>query len=302
MNKCVAIIGAGPAGIATSVQLKRLGISIILFEQNNNNLGSLLRNAWKVENYLGISPISGIELLQKLTVSLNKVNIKPIYEKVESLDYDINLECFKIITAKNTYFVNHVVVASGTLPKISTLIEKQSNNIKARIFYEVYPLLKLKKNQQNILIIGGGDAAFDNALNLTQNHHNVIICWRHKLAKAAPLLIKQTEKQNNITCYSNCELQSMLQTNVSILKITLFDKANNNNIFLDVNYVIMAIGRKPNKSFYTKNLTLLEQRLIAAQKLFLVGDVLNNLYRQASIATGDGIKTAMKIFYAKNYQ
>ena len=67
---------------------------------------------------------------------------------------------------------------------------------------------------------------------------------------------------------------------------------------LEVDYLIIAIGRTEQKDFYSENLLSNEKILIENKLLALAGDVKNGLFRQTSIAVGDGIKCAMEIYHS----
>ncbi|CAL7963932.1 Pyr_redox_2 domain-containing protein [Gammaproteobacteria bacterium] len=290
MTKRVAIIGGGPAGMAAALQLHRFGIENILFEQGRT--GSLLKNAWCVENYLGIYPgKSGIDLLQMFHRTLAKNEIKIVDAKVELLDYDFKFHLFKIKTFDKEYVVDCVIVASGTSPKTLTLIEKAKTKVEPYLFYEAFPLLK--KRRKTIIIVGAGDVAFDNALNLAK-HNKIIICNRSDNNGALPMLITQALKHTNITYYANSKLQSIALGTFKNLDCTFANRQK--RIRLNADYLIATIGRMPQKDFYTDKLKLFEQQLIRSSKLFLIGDVKNNVYRQVAIAVGDGILAAMRIF------
>ena len=69
------------------------------------------------------------------------------------------------------------------------------------------------------------------------------------------------------------------------------------NTIREANFIICALGRQPDKRFYTPALNKLEEQLILLGLLHLVGDVSNGSYRQVSIATGNGIQAAMEIYY-----
>jgi thioredoxin reductase (NADPH) len=290
-NKIVAIIGAGPAGMAAALQLQRFGVQTILFEQSKT--GSLLKNAWCVENYPGVCPgKSGVDLLQLFRKNLAKNKVAMITEKVESLDYNFSTNLFKIKIANKDYFVDYAIIASGTSSKTLSAFENAEENIKPNLFYEVFPLLK--KRCKRIVIIGVGDVAFDNALNLAKNN-NVMICNRGEDISAYSLLVEKTLNHKRIDYRQNFQLQSILPGINNDLECVFI--AQRDKVSMEADYVLSAIGRLPKKDFYTKKVKLAEDKLIDLGKLFLVGDVKNEIYRQVAIATGDGILAAMRIFY-----
>jgi len=289
-TKTVAIIGAGPAGMAAALQLRRFGINTLLFEQLNQN--SLLKNAWRVENYLGIYPgKSGIDLLRQFQVNLIKSKIKKIDAKVEELDYNFKTKSFEIKTLGKVYYADYVIIASGTKPKL--LIKKPSAAISPRLFYEVFSLLKNRKKK--ILIIGAGDAAFDYALNLAK-YNKVIISNSANRCNALPLLKNMAQKHCNIAYFQDYKLSDIFPT-AAKKKLGCLLANQQKLVYMEADYVLIAIGRLPQKDFYTRKLHMAEKRLIHDERLFLAGDVKNNLYRQVAIAVGDGIKIAMQIFH-----
>lgn len=276
--------------MAAALQLHRFGVKAILFDQSK--AGSLLKNAWCVENYLGVYPgKSGMDLLQMFRRNLARNKIKIVDARVELLDYDSEFNLFKIKTCSKEYAVKYAIVASGTNPKTLSLIEKAKPEVGPHLFYEVFPLLK--KRHKTIIIVGAGDVAFDNALNLAR-HNKVIICNRSNNNGALPMLVTQALKHTNITYYANSKLQSIVSEASKNLDCIFV--SHQERVLLSADYLIAAIGRVPQKDFYTDKLKLFERRLVRSSKLFLVGDVKNNIYRQVAIAVGDGILAAMRVF------
>ncbi len=111
----VIIIGAGPAGIACAIQLKRYNIDSIIFEKNE--IGGLLKNANIVENYLGFpNGISGNKLVQLINKQSQTAKINVKYEIVMSVESFEDI--LKVKTSINTYHSKYLVIASGTIPII----------------------------------------------------------------------------------------------------------------------------------------------------------------------------------------
>ena len=272
----VVIIGAGPAGIACAIQLKRYNINSIVLEKEK--IGGLLKNANLVENYLGFpNGISGdkfVQLLKKQSQS-NKLDVK--YEIVESVEFLDDI--FSINTNKKKYHSKYLVIASGTRPIVPEVPFMQ-DSIKSKVFFEIYKLDHI--NNKNIAIIGAGDCAFDYALNLSDNN-KVIILNRSNLIKALWILQDKVSKVENIKYFDNIEVQE-IGTIDKQLNLIL----KNNDKSISVDYLLIAIGREPNLDFIGKDLLL-------NPNVFQIGDVKNEQFRQTSIAIGDGTFTAMNI-------
>ncbi len=281
----VAIIGAGPAGVAAAIQLKRFGINPVLYEEKS--VGGLIRNANLIESYPGFpNGISGVQFVKLLDDHLNNLNIEVRYEAVNSISYDEPE--FQIRTNKGTLSSRFIILASGTLP-ITSDVQGVSELIGANVFYEVYPLYTARGRQ--IVIVGAGDAAFDYGLNLGQ-HNSVIIYNRGQNASCLPLLIKRARQNKNIVYRKNHILKRVMQTG-NILD--LFWETNGRNWREKADYLLFAIGRTPNLSYLDDSVSKKLTSLEASGLLHVIGDVKNGKYRQASISVGDGVKAAMAI-------
>jgi thioredoxin reductase (NADPH) len=304
----IAIIGAGPGGIACAVQLARYGIIPLLFEKDIP--GGLLKNANLVENYLGFpGGIPGISLTDKLAKQLELSGVPLIREKVVHVSYKKGK--YKIETNRNKYSCPILVIASGTSPlqldnRQSTIDNQQStidnqqstidnrkSTIDNRIFYEVYPLRDLR--DAAIAIIGAGDAAFDYALQLS-SYNKVSIYNRSDRVKCLPVLFQRAMNHPHISYLENHTLKEIVHDPaLNCLKISFL--FNEKLAFLMADYIIFAIGRRPELSYADPGLISLFEQLQQESKLYLVGDVKNDMLRQASIAAGDGIRAAMQIYF-----
>lgn len=277
----VAIIGAGPAGIACAIQLKRYNIEPILFEKNK--IGGLLINANLVENYPGFyTGITGSNLVNAFKKHLNKYHIKIINKEVLLLDYFKNK--FFIKTKGGIYNFPIVVIASGAIHEEIPL--KYPVAAEKKIFYEVKKLKNI--HHKKIIIIGGGDAAFDYGLNLAKKNKVMILC-RSDRFKCLPVLYRRALKNKNITIYSSIVVKN-IKIEQKHLKI---ECTKNRNLSCDI--LLIAIGRKPNLVFVSERLKNKLKKLEKQHKLYIIGDAKNKIYRQTGIAIGDGIKTAMEI-------
>lgn len=280
----VAIIGAGPAGIATAIQLKRYEIEPIIFEKAQ--IGGLLLNANLVENYLGFPDgISGIELVKLFKGQLYNLAIKIHNSEVTELDFKNDI--FSIKTNIETYHSRITVIASGTKPKLAKLNIRRE--MRDRVLYEIYPILEVRNKR--IAIVGSGDAAFDYALNLAK-YNEVTILNRSRKRKCLPLLWQRVKRSSKITYLDDVEIINIKACEDGIIV---------NNKFADevikqyCDYLIFAIGREPQINYFSKRLSENISTLKKLNKIYLVGDVKEGIYRQTAIAVGRGISTAMKI-------
>jgi len=284
----IAIIGAGPAGIAAAIQLKRYGIEPLIFEKAE--LGGLLPNANLIENYPGFPKgISGPGLLKLFKKQFSRHQLNIIPQEVLTLDYKEHL--FFIRTATGWLKAKKVIVATGTFPK-TNFLKQVPSEIKDKIFYEVATLKKKKKG--HVIIIGAGDAAFDYALNLA-GRHTITILDKNEQAKCLPLLWQRAQKHQKINYFNHYSVQDIQLKNPSQFLVTCYNKENSSQV-LKANYILSAIGRKPALEFIGQKLAANLDEVIQTKKLFMIGDVANDLYRQTAICVGDGVKAAMGIY------
>jgi thioredoxin reductase len=281
----VAVIGAGPAGIAAAIQLKRFGIDPLVFEAEQ--IGGLLLNANLVENYPGFpGGISGIDLGNLMKAQFIDHNISLMKEKVLSVKYTQEKDNFELSTEKNKFSAEYLVVASGTKPR--KLIEFEY--LKANIHYEVKELAGFI--DKHVVIIGAGDAAFDYAVNLSETN-TVTILNRGTEKKCLPLLWDRSKNIKQITYMEKAQISSV--ENISgKLKFKVDHAGELCEIIGDK--LLVAIGREPELSFFSKETLIKKDELISKERLYFIGDVKNKIFRQTTIAVGDGVLTAMKIY------
>jgi thioredoxin reductase (NADPH) len=278
----VTIIGAGPAGIATAIQLKRSGIPPLLLEKSH--IGGLLVNANLVENYPGFPQgISGVDLVKLFAAQLERTGQKASFEEVQKLDYG---DDFLIQTSQRELHSRIVVIASGTKAReIDFPVEARD-----RVFYEVRHIAGVEAKK--IAIIGAGDAAFDYALNLSLQNE-VTILNRSRALKCLPLLWERAQKSPRIAYKENAVVKAIKRTSEGL---TLIYENPQGEWELQADYVIFAIGRKAQLDYLAPKLNKKASELEKSGLLYLVGDVKNENFRQTSIAVGDGVHAAMKIY------
>lgn len=286
----VAIIGAGPAGIAAAIQCQRYDLKTIVFEKAQ--IGGLLANANLVENYPGFPQgITGPNLVKQFMTHLQSARITVCFETVSKIDYTDNL--FSVNTSNRKIKAKYVVLASGTKPKISEI--PIAKDIRTRVYYDVYALKDLKGKQ--IVIVGAGDAAFDYALNLARQNQ-VILLNRGSQAKCLPLLWRRVQSMAAITYRENITVTQINPAPGGGLYLSC--KSPSGKIDISAACLVFAIGRTPERSFLSERIIAEGSRLRSNGLLYFAGDVQNGLMRQSTIAVADGIKAAMTIY--KNSQ
>ena len=285
----VLIIGAGPAGIAAAIQLKRYGIPFLIFEKEW--IGGLLWNANLVENYPGFANgVSGPKLIGLFEKQMERIGVEITREKV--IDADWANEQFSVEVQSAIYHAKFLVIASGT--KAMPFPISAPMDVQSHVFSDVVHLLDV--SDRHIVIVGAGDAAFDHALNLVKKRNSVTILNRGRDVKCLPLLAERIKLRPEIQ-YRDEVAVSGLESSAGGLIVHC--RTSNAVEQIKSDYVIFAIGRESQQDFLSANLREKESELIFAGKLHFVGDVRNGLMRQTAIATGDGLRAAMQIYLAK---
>jgi thioredoxin reductase (NADPH) len=285
----VVIIGAGPAGAAAAVQLRRSGVDFTIFEKKRT--GGLLWHANLIENYPGFPRgIRGPDLVRLIEKQLQNLGVK--VEKNAVLEVCYQKGFFLIKTSVGNVRSRVLVVATGTLP-CRTPERLISSEAAGRVHYEVSRLAR-RKNLK-FAILGGGDAAFDYALNLA-HRNKVALIQQSRVPKCLPLLRRRAENHPRISCLNNTRLEAVRRAKKGLsLDLT----REGRKITIEVSDLLVAIGRKPSLDIFDQSLKSQATELRTAGRLYLIGDVNNGLLRQAAIAVGDGIKAAMEIVARK---
>ena len=277
----VIIIGAGPAGIAAAVQLKRNRINIEIIEKNT--AGGLIRSANLVENYPGFpAGIDGSKMGRLLANHLERWDIVPVEDEVVSAGY--SGEVFIAECSKGSFAAKFLIIATGTDP-VKTEIPGWREAFGKSAFNEIIPLLTVEN--KNIAIIGSGDAAFDYALNLGRKNR-VTVNYRSERAKCLPLLFERALVNPAIELKKNRVLKK-INSVIDRLTLEWEDDVDESD------FLLAAIGREANLNYADETLSSRLQKLQADGVLYLAGDVKNGRNRQMAIAAGDGLKAALAI-------
>jgi thioredoxin reductase len=256
----VAIAGGGPAGISCAVLLKRYGMNVTIYEKDE--VGGLIRNAWRVENFPPVGFISGKEFADKLRWYIKEYNIEVVQEEI------LTIGDFELTGRTGRYQCDVAVVATGTVPK--RLVELEG----PRTFYEY---LHLPQNVQTVGIYGGGDVALDYAIHAKEDGREPTVFVRNNKLKAVSRLVEYA-KERGVPIRFGEAIAYVEQNGERVYVYT-----NNGSYIFDA--LLIAIGRAPNEP----------QINASSMKVFKIGDVAHPDFRQSSIAIGDGIKCAMEI-------
>lgn len=285
-RQAVTIVGSGPAGMAAAIYLQRAGLEPLLLERNVP--GGLLRYGYRIENYPGFpGGIDGDSLAALIHDHLLSVGGKVTIASVERVDRGHD-RTFIVTTTQGTAVSDAVIVATGTRPRTIDIPGlKGLEGISA--FYDLFELLRAAGRHDRILVYGGGDAAFDQAIRLSEGGHEVTVQCR-SVPRCLPLLLERAKTRG----IRFVEGMPMVKARTSMDGIALDMKGGGSMV---VNKVLLACGREPEVEILSQ--TLLPQICLRSPispfpGLFFAGDVVGGTERQVGIAIGSGMSSAMK--------
>ncbi|MCK5220922.1 MAG: NAD(P)/FAD-dependent oxidoreductase [Candidatus Aminicenantes bacterium] len=294
MERTIAIIGAGPAGLSASIQLSRFGISHFIFERSLP--GGLLRNGNLIGNYTGLyPPVSGLVLSEMMISHFESYSQKIINSSVTEVHYDPEHDQFHIKAGESVYVSDYIIAASGTKPIKPEVIKNLPEELMKNIYFEITTLADLSGKQ--ILIVGGGDCAFDYSLTLGQKNE-VEILNRSEKIKALKIIREMVLTDKKISYRSKIIIGEIYKGVDKPLKVKLIN--GESIVCQECDIILFAIGREPDDIYLSGFDSVELDTLVRNGKVHLAGDIKNREFRQAVIAAGNGIESAMKIFNKLN--
>ena len=287
-NYKVVIVGCGVAGMTAAIYLKRAGVSCIILEKSMPG-GQIVDNG-NILNYPGFSSISGSELALKILEQVKSLDIPVVYQEVMEIKVDGSNK--KVITLKNEYICEYVILATGRNPR--TLGVRGEKELRGKgVSYCAVCDGTLYKNKQ-VLVVGAGDSAFEGAIYLSKIASKVIVLYRNSF-RAKKYLQDVVKGSSNIDCIKGEVLSFSL--NDEKIEVT-----TNNNTF-KTDGVFVYVGQLPNASFVS-NLNILDDNgYIKVSNnfetplggIYAIGDALNKCDYQIVIAMGEAAKCALDI-------
>ncbi len=295
INKLV-IIGSGPAGLTAALYAARAELKPIVIA--GLTPGGQLMNTTEVENFPGfIEGIQGPELMQNMMKQVERFGAEIKQENVVSVDF--SNKPLKVVSDKQEYLAEAVIIATGA--EANWLNVPGEDKLKGKGVSACATCDGFFFKGKDVVVIGGGDSAMEEATFLTKFATHVTIIHRRDEFKASKIMLKRAQDNSKISFVTNVTLLEVLgDTNVTGVKVK--DNVSGEEKTINASGYFAAIGHTPaTKIFKDTGITVNEAGYIEPKEftstniagVFVAGDVHDHRYRQAISAAGEGCKAAL---------
>jgi NADH-dependent peroxiredoxin subunit F len=299
----LAIIGGGPAGAAAGVYAARKQLKTIFITKDFEGQSHVSDG---VENWIGTIKIPGPELSENLkkhleaykgdVVHMHEGEIVTSIEKAEGF--------YTIKTPKNEFQAKTILITTGSRRKkleVPGAAQFENKGITYCASCDG-PLFQKK----DVVVIGGGNAAFESAAQLLAYCKSVTLLQRSAEYRADPVTVQKVLSHPNMKAVSNTEINE-IKGEKFVSSIVYTDKTTGQKTDLPVQGIFVEIGSLPNTDFVKGIVDLDDHNHIkvdpwtqrtSAENIWAAGDVTNGLYHQNNIAAGDAVKALEDIYLA----
>ncbi len=290
----VLIIGAGPAGISAGIWCADLGLRTAIFEKEPEAGGQLLSIYGRIENYPGLFVANGRELRDRFLTNSERFGAMPILS-TEIVDFDPEAGT---ITDKagNRFSARYFIFATGVRRR-KLGIPGEESFVGKGVIRSGTRDHKLARDKI-VAIIGGGDAALENALILAESAKKVFVIYRRDAPTARKAFVDQAKANSRIEFVPETAAVA-IEGNESVSSINLKDNLGTTKQ-LPVDIVLIRIGVEPNSELLKNKAELDENGYVTVNHLtqttipntYAIGDMANPASPTISTAVGGGAEAA----------
>ena len=298
MSKCqVIIIGGGPAGLTAGLYVARAGLRSLLLECGV--FGGQIVNARLIENYPGFPEgISGIELGKLMHQQATRYGLESLTAEVIGVSSG---DAYEVSTTEGNIQAQSIIIATGSEYRKLGVIGEERLSGRGVSYCATCDGFFFRDRE--VAVVGGGDTAITDALELVQNCRKVYIIHRRGQLRATKALQEKAFSQPKIEMVWNTVVDEIAGDKMlDYLRLRNIKTGQSSN--LEVDGVFIAVGLKPNSQVFSRLVTLDEGGFVVTDELmrtsapgiFAAGDVRQNSFRQAITAAGDGAAAASSAF------
>ena len=297
----IIIAGGGPAGLTAGLYASRARLKTLLLEKTA--IGGQIIKSDQVENYPCFEKsVSGFELMHSLEKQAKGFGLQIETGSIQSLATGDGHQ--KMVTVEGReYHCKSLIIATGSEP--NTLNIEGEEKLTGRGVSYCATCDGAFFRDKEVAVVGGGDAAIEEALFLARLVKKVHVIHRRDQLRAIKILQERAFAHENIVLIWDSVLEKIVGDQ-SVESLLLKNVKNNNLLSLKVEAVFIYVGLHPNTEWLKDTLPLTDQGFIetndrmetALPGIFAAGDVRNKLLRQVATAVGDGSTAA---FAAEKY-
>ena len=293
----VIIIGSGPAGYTAAIYAARANLKPLLFQ--GLQPGGQLTITTDVENYPGYPEgIMGPEMMDQFRTQAERFGTEIRFEQINEVDF--STRPFTLKTDFDTFQAHSVIVSTGASARLIGLEAEKAlmgRGVSACATCDgaFFP-------DKEILVVGGGDSAMEEANYLTRFGRRVRIVHRREEFRASKIMVDRCKANEKIEWLLNRALVDILAgDDGKVRAAVLEDPRSGEREEVECDGVFIAIGHTPNSAIFKDKLEMDENGYIvvndgtntSVEGVFACGDVMDHIYRQAVTAAGTGCMAAI---------
>lgn len=288
----ICILGSGPAGCSAAAYGARSNVTTVAF--TGDRPGGLLTLTSDVENWIGIKKNSGQGIMENVRTQAEEFGAIFVDNTIDQID--LSSWPFKLHTESGaTYYALSLVVATGANPNLSGVPGEQEYFGRGvgtcarcdKIFYK----------GKDVVIVGGGDSAIEEATEIASHASKVTILVRKEKMRASPNSQDKLKNFSNISVIYNVEVTKINGDGSKVVSVDLYNNKDKTTQTFKTDGMFLAIGHKPNTDLFKGKLAMNENGYIllegqthhtSVRGVFAAGDCHDHHYRQAVTASGFG--------------
>lgn len=291
------IIGSGPAGLTAALYASRAELNPLLIA--GNTPGGQLMLTTEVENFPGFPEgIQGPELMDNMTKQVKRFGTEWVQKDVVTVDFQSNP--LKVTTDDQTYLGKTVIIATGAEANWLNLPNEQ--RLRGKGVSACATCDGFFFRGKEVVVIGGGDSAMEEANFLTKFATKVTIVHRSNEFKASKIMLKRAQDNPKISFVTNVTVTDVLgEQNVTGIQVKNNETGELSEIL--ANGYFVAIGHTPSTKIFQSSgletdrgyVVVKEHTKTSIPRVFTAGDVHDPRYRQAITAAGMGCMAALDV-------
>ena len=293
----VVIVGSGPAGYTAAIYAARAQLNPVILA-GSVTAGGALMNTTEVENYPGfVTGIMGPELMTQMQEQAERFGADIRYEDVTALELEGDVK--RITTSDGVYEARTVIISTGSEYRHLGIDGEERLSGHGVSYCATCDGFFFK--DQDIVVVGGGDSAMEEATFLTRFARSVTVVHRRDELRASAVMAKRAQEDPKISFAWNSRVVE-LDGEDSLTAVTLEDTVTGDRRRLEATGLFVAIGQVPRSELVADVLELDEAGYIKVEApsqrtripgVFACGDVADPTYQQAITAAGSGCRAAL---------